>query len=147
MIIRKILGHIHSVDETNKKVDWLEVEWEELNKRILKKTTLDGVEIGISLEKGNTLSPGDILYSDDDKIIVVRTVLEEVFIITPHDMQEMGKVAFELGNRHTQCIIRDGKIYLRYDHTLEALLNEVGAKYERAQHRFQEPFKYRGHQH
>lgn len=59
----------------------------------------------------------------------------------------MGKAAFEIGNRHTPCIIEGDEILVRYDHTLDELLDDVGVAYEQAERRFKEAFKYKGHQH
>lgn len=147
MIITETVGNLYEMKLSNKNIDWLELEWEELNKRILRKQTEGGMEIAISLEKGDSLRYGDVLYEDENTIIAIRTKLEKVFVIKPRTMQEMGKAAFEIGNRHTPCIIEENEIVIRFDHTLEKLLDEVGVTYEQAERRFKEPFKYKGHQH
>ena len=82
LLITKAVGHIDDFQSTNKTIDWLELEWEELNKRIMRKQTESGMEIAISLES-TTLRYGDVLYEDEDKLIVVRTKLEKVFVIKP----------------------------------------------------------------
>lgn len=147
MIFTKTIGNISNLKSPHKNVDWLEIDWEDLNKKILRKQTMSGKDISISLQEGGHLHYGDILYEDDDTLIAIRTKLEKVYVITPKTMQEMGKMAFELGNRHTQCIIDNNEILVRYDHTLEKLMDEVGVSYEESDRRFKEPFKYRGHQH
>lgn len=147
MIFTKTKGNLHNFSLSDQKVDWLELEWEELNKRILRKQTESGQEICLSLEDGCHLHYGDILHEDGDTLIAIRTKLEKVYVIKPKTMREMGKIAFEIGNRHTQCIIEDDEILVRYDHTLEKLMDEVGVHYEQSERRFKEPFKYRGHQH
>lgn len=147
MIITKPLGQLKEFSSSDKQIDWLELEWEELNKRILRKQTVGGREVAISLEESGTLRYEDVLYEDEDTIIAIRTKLEKVYVITPKSMQEMGKMAFEIGNRHTPCIIENDEILVRYDHTLEKLMDEVGVSYEQAERRFKESFKYRGHQH
>lgn len=147
MVITKVLGNLNDYKTLNKEVDWLELEWEELNKRILRKQTLNGNEIAITLDKGDHLHYGDVLYEDENTLIAIRTKLEKVFVVKPITMQQMGKAAFEIGNRHTPCIIEDNEILVRYDHTLEKLLDEVGVPYEQSERRFKEAFKYRGHQH
>lgn len=146
MKVEKIIGNIKDV-EIQKQLEWVELEWEELNKRILRKKTDKGTDIAISLAKDESLHDGDILYENDNIQIVVRTKLEDVFVVSPKTMKEMGKAAFEIGNRHTPCLIEGNEIIVRYDHTLEKLLDEVGVSYERSERRFKEPFKYRGHQH
>lgn len=147
MIITKIVGNLDDFSSTDKTIDWLELEWEELNKRILRKKTKSGMDIAISLESSGTLEYGDVLYEDENTLVVIRTRLEKALVIKPGTMREMGKTAFEIGNRHTACIIEDNEILVRYDHTLEKLLDEVGVAYEQSERRFKEPFKYKGHQH
>ncbi len=147
MIIKEIVRNLEDFDSTSKKIDWLELEWEELNKRILRKKTESGKEIAISLEASGSLRYGDVLYEDEDTLIVLRTKLEQAYVIKPKTMEEMGKAAFEIGNRHTPCIIEEDEILVRYDHTLEKLLDDVGVSYEQSERRFKEAFKYKGHQH
>lgn len=147
MVITKVAGHLDDFKSSNKTIDWLELEWEELNKRILRKQTENGTDVSISLESSGHLHYGDVLYEDENTLIAIRTKLEKVYVITPKTMKEMGKMAFEIGNRHTPCIIENDEILVRYDHTLEKLMDEVGVSYEQSERRFKEPFKYRGHQH
>lgn len=147
MLITKVAGHLDDYESSNKKIDWLELEWEELNKRIMRKETENGTEVAIKFESNNALSYGAVLFEDENTLIAVRTKLEKVYVIKPKTMQEMGKMAFEIGNRHTMCIIEEDEILVRYDQTLEKLIEEVGVSYEQAERRFKEPFKYRGHQH
>lgn len=147
MVITKIAGHLDDFKLSNKTIDWLELEWEELNKRILRKQTENGRDVSISLESSGHLHYGDVVYEDENTLIAIRTKLEKVYVITPKTMKEMGKMAFEIGNRHTPCIIEDNEILVRYDHTLEKLMDEVGVSYEQSDRRFKESFKYRGHQH
>ena len=147
MVITKIVGHLDDFKSSNKTIDWLELEWEELNKRILRKQTENGTDVSISLESSGHLHYGDVLYEDENTLIAIRTKLEKVYVITPKTMKEMGKMAFEIGNRHTPCIIENDEILVRYDHTLEKLMDEVGVSYEQSERRFKESFKYRGHQH
>lgn len=147
MLTKKIVGNIEEREITHNNREWVELDWEELNKRILRKKTDKGTDVAISLDEQQDLKVGDIVYEDDSVQVVVRTKMEKVYIISPESMVQMGKMAFELGNRHTQCLISSDEIIVRYDETLERLFAEVGVKYEETERRFKQPFKYRGHQH
>lgn len=142
-----IVGNIEEKVEVHPNREWIELDWEELNKRILRKRTNTGKDVAIALEDPQPLKVGDIVYEDQDIQVVVRTKEEEVYVIKPVSMVEMGKTAFELGNRHTPCLVSDTEIVVRYDETLERLLDEVGVAYEKTKRRFKQPFKYRGHKH
>lgn len=148
MLIKEIVGSLedkNSREHMNRQ--WLELDWDELNKRLLRKKTDKGLDVAVSLDHKGPLKVGDILYEDESIQVVVRTKKEKVYVICPDSMVQMGKMAFELGNRHTPCLIAKEEIVVRYDETLERLFKEVGVKYEQTERRFKQPFKYRGHKH
>ncbi len=171
MLITKVIGNIGTDEEiAGKQTEWVELDWEELSKRILRKETDRGTDVAISLEQEehhddhddhdhghddhdhhhhehHTLQYGDLLFEDDKRRIAVRTKMEPVIVISPKNMTEMGKTAFELGNRHTPALIEENEVIVRADHTLNKLLDEVGVAYETTERRFKQPFKYRGHSH
>lgn len=148
MLIEKIIGNLGDSEEVaGKQVEWVELDWEELSKRILRIKTTAGTDVAIRLNQEEPLQYGDILFEDDERCIAVRTKVESVIVIRPKDMVEMGKAAFELGNRHTPSLIDANEIIVRADHTIEPLLDEVGVAYETTERRFKQPFKYRGHSH
>lgn len=148
MLIEKIIGNVGSEEEAvGKKTEWIELDWEELSKRILRTETDQGTDVALRLNQDEPLQYGDILFEDDGRRIAIRTKMEPVIVIRPKDMREMGKAAFELGNRHTPSLINENEIIVRADHTLNTLLEEVGVAYETTERRFKKPFKYRGHAH
>ncbi|WP_281216499.1 urease accessory protein UreE [Lysinibacillus capsici] len=148
MLIEKIIGNIANEEEHPKKAtEWIELEWEELSKRILRTATDQGTDIALRIEGEEPLQYGDLLFEDEQRRIAIRTKLEPVIVITPKDMYEMGKAAFELGNRHTPSLIANNEIIVRADHTINPLLDEIGVHYETTERRFKQPFKYRGHAH
>lgn len=147
MLTKEIIGNVDIEESNHPNREWVELDWEELNKRILRKKTNKGTDIAVSLEDKAPLKVGDVLYQDDSVQVVVRTKKEKVYVIYPKTIVEMGKMAFELGNRHTPCLISEKEIVVRYDETLERLFEEVGVSYEQTERRFKQPFKYRGHKH
>ena len=148
MLINKVIGNIGTQEDvSDKKTEWIELGWEELSKRILRTETDHGTDIALSLDHDEPLQYGDVLFEDEERRIAVRTKMEAVIVIRPKDMTEMGKAAFELGNRHTPCLIDEDEIIVRADHTLNKLLDEVGVSYQTTERRFKQRFKYRGHSH
>lgn len=148
MLIENVIGNVGNEEEiSGKTTEWIELDWEELSKRILRTETDQGTDIALRLDREEPLAYGDILFEDDTRRIAVRTKLEPVIVIRPKNMTEMGKAAFELGNRHTPSLIEEDEIIVRADHTLNTLLDEVGVAYETTERRFKQPFKYRGHAH
>ncbi|WP_153721186.1 urease accessory protein UreE [Sporosarcina cascadiensis] len=148
MLVEKIIGNISGKEEeTRKTIEWIELDWEHLSKRILRAETTGNTDIALRIDQEEPLQYGDILFEDENRIIAIRTKMEPVIVIKPKDMTEMGKAAFELGNRHTPSLIEKNEIIVRADHTLIPLLEEVGVAFETTEKRFKQPFKYRGHSH
>lgn len=147
MLITKVIDNIGTKEVVDEKTEWIELDWEELSKRILRTETDKGTDVALHLNQEEAMQYGDVLFEDDERRIAVRTKMEPVIVIRPKNMTEMGKAAFELGNRHTPSLIDDNEIIVRADHTLNKLLDEVGVAYETTERRFKQPFKYRGHSH
>ena len=149
MLIEKVIGNIGTEEEiADKKTEWIELDWEELSKRILRTETDKGTDVALRLESGRTACNTGIFYLKMT-IVALQFVRKWNLLLSsrPKDMTEMGKAAFELGNRHTPSLIDDNEIIVRADHTLNKLLDEVGVAYETTERRFKQPFKYRGHSH
>ena len=97
MVAEKILGNIQ--DKPQKKaIIPVAFEWFELEKKRIKKTAEDGTEFGISIPE--VLKEGDILGETESALYVVQIIKTRLIHIHVHKMQEMGRLGFELGNRH-----------------------------------------------
>ena len=70
----------------------------------MKKISQKGVEIGIRTDK--PLNDGDILYEDEKSIIAVELAECELIKITVSNIVEMGRLCFEIGNRHLSLAIK-----------------------------------------
>lgn len=49
MICETIVGKLNEIDTTGKTIEYVEIEWHEAFKKIHKKTTKEGREVGIRL--------------------------------------------------------------------------------------------------
>lgn len=142
MIAEKILGHLH---ETDKGVDTVTVEWFERDKRLLKKTSKKGVEIGIRV--GKPLNDGDILYEDEKRVIAVEMAECELIKITVSDIVEMGRLCFEIGNRHISLAIKPDCVKIPYDAPTYEYLKKLGFNAEKVVERFTDYTECKGHAH
>jgi urease accessory protein len=105
MICEKILGTLDQLDVAGKKVEYVDIEWHEAFKKIHKKTTNAGREIGIRLDDPvltEGLYEGKVIYLDDSLVIAVHTPPCEVIRVTvdPDHRFMAAKVCYEIGNRH-----------------------------------------------
>lgn len=109
-----------------KKVDTVSLEWYELDKRLLRKVTEGGTEIGIRLEAGAHLHEGDVLCADDKKVIAVDILPCELTVVSVSTMQQMGRLCFELGNRHLSLSIGEQEVRVPYDEPTFSYLEKLG---------------------
>lgn len=113
MICEKIIGRAEQMDLSGKKIEYVEIEWHEAFKKIHRKVTNTGREIGIRLDDEvlkRGLYEGDVLYVDDESVIVVTTPPCEVIAVTfaPDHECMLAKVCYEIGNRHAPMFYGEG---------------------------------------
>jgi len=110
--INSILGNIFKENNSeNDNLEKLKITRTDLEKRILRKKTNLGTDIGISLNSNTKLKHGDIIGNDETKI-VVEQLPEKVISVKLKQNNE--KIAILLGhiigNRHRPVAINDKKI-------------------------------------
>lgn len=121
MIIENKLGKL---GKTQKSVETVPIEWFECDKKLLRKITSAGEEIGIKVSE--RLDDGDILYEDENRIIAVSLIPCNLINIKVSNMREMGKLCFELGNRHLSLSINEDCVKVPYDEPTYEYLNKLG---------------------
>lgn len=105
MLCEKIEGRLDEIEVSGKTIEYVDIEWHEAFKKIHRKKTDAGREIGIRLGDSiltRGLYEGDVLYKDDDLIIAVHTPACEIIKITidPNHAFMVAKTCYEIGNRH-----------------------------------------------
>lgn len=129
MIIDKVLGSLESFTINAREVDKVYMEWFELEKKRIKKTTEKGEEIGIAVDLH--LENHDVLYADEKKIIVIEQLPCDLTTITVENMRQMGRLCFELGNRHLSVAIEDHQVSVVYDEPTYFYLEKLGFHVEK----------------
>lgn len=93
------------MDLSGYQLDYVNIEWYEAFKKIHKKVTDKGEEVGIRLDDSvltRGLYEGDILYLDKERALVVHTpkcMVIRVKVDENHPHMA-AKVCYEIGNRH-----------------------------------------------
>ena len=132
MIFNKILGNIKEIDNLKQyHVETIYVNSDDMLKRILRVTSDHNREYGITLENSENLKDGDIIYKEDNKLIVIKVNSEDVLVIKPKTLTEMGVIAHNLGNRHLQAQFEDDKMIIQYDRLVEEELKRDNINYSR----------------
>lgn len=147
MILDKILGNIKDMEDIHCHVERIYLESDELLKRVLRVTSDHGHEYGISLPKGSEMRDGDILFNDGHNMVVISVKEDDVIVITPRDINEMGEVAHNLGNKHLPVQIEDGKIIIQYDYLAEKFLQDLQVNFERKNMKLKQAFRHVDHSH
>ncbi|WP_165023649.1 MULTISPECIES: urease accessory protein UreE [unclassified Dysgonomonas] len=127
MVVEQIAGNLKDVKVADRKVELIQMEWFEANKRIQRRKTIDGTDVAIRfMKEGQRLRQDDILYMDDDKIIAVDILPCDAIQVTPHTMLEMGSVSYEIGNKHLPVFIQDDLILIPYEEPIFKWLKASG---------------------
>lgn len=147
MIIEKIVGDAGTVDIQDRHVEKVYMQSDELMKRIQRVVTDHGKELGIRLKEARELQDGDILYMDDRNAIVVSVMADDLLVIQPVTIQQMGEIAHQLGNRHLPAQFAGKEMLVQYDYLVEELLQQLNIPYQREKRTVKQAFRHIGHHH
>ncbi|MCR2821579.1 urease accessory protein UreE [Lederbergia panacisoli] len=150
MIIEKVVTNINqlSKDELNgRHQEKVFLESADLVKRIQRVKTDHGRELGIRLKENRELKAGDILYMDDHNMIVIDVLVDDLLIIRPRNIHEMGTVAHQLGNRHLPAQFEADEMLIQYDYLVEELLRDLDVPFNREERKVTQAFRHIGHSH
>jgi urease accessory protein len=125
MIANRISGNIISDSFSDGKLNVpIEFEWFETDKKRMLKVAEDGTEFGVAV--GTTIKDGDVLAETDDKRYFARIRTAQLIEIPVHSMKEMGRLCFELGNRHLSLKVEDARVLVPYDHPTMEYTKKIG---------------------
>ncbi|RHW36721.1 urease accessory protein UreE [Lysinibacillus yapensis] len=150
MIIESIVTNIEEMpmEELSKRhKEKVLLESSDLVKRIQKVTTDHGKEIGIRLKNPRDLKAGDVLFMDDKNMIIVDVLSDDLLVIRPRSLHEMGTIAHQLGNRHLPAQFENDEMLVQYDYLVEDLLQELQIPYQREARKVKQAFRHIGHSH
>lgn len=93
-----------------------------------------GEEVGLFLDRGTVLRGGDLLETEDGRIIAIVAAEEELSTVHSADPATLARVSYHLGNRHVPLQIGSGWVRYLHDHVLDDMVRGLGlsVKVERA---------------
>jgi urease accessory protein len=86
-----------------------------------------GTRLLLDFDRPVTLHDGDGLVLDDGTIVLVSGMPEPLAEIVTSSPRDFVRIAWHLGNRHTDVQIAGHRIRIRRDHVLEEMLRGLGA--------------------
>ena len=143
MVIERVLRNIKDIENINNyHVEKIILKSDDLLKRIIRVTSDHGHEYGISLDKGKTLNNGDILLKDGHNLVIVQYESNDILVIKPTSINEMGKIAHELGNRHLPAQFENDTMIVEYDNLVEDKLKHDNINYSRENRVLEKAFRH-----
>ena len=103
MLVEKVIGNINDEQFKNSNIDYVDIEWHEAFKKLHRKTSQSGIEVGIKLDNDiltRGLRQGDVLAINEDNVIAVNIPKDKALVVKVDDTHLVPKVCYEIGNRH-----------------------------------------------
>ena len=122
MITEHIVGNVR--DGVTETVVNIPFEWFETEKKRIAKTAEDGTEFGVCV--GEPLHDGDILARGERQGVCGADCTVAADRNAVFTMQEMGRLCFELGNRHLSLKIEPDRVTVPYDEPTLLYLQHLG---------------------
>jgi urease accessory protein len=118
------------------------------NRRRIVLTGEQGTTFMLDFSVPVSLRDGDGLVLDDGSIVLVVGANEQLLEIAGPNALETVRLAWHLGNRHTDVQIVGAALRIRFDHVLEEMLRGLGARVQGLAAPFDpEPASPHGHGH
>lgn len=133
MIVEKILGTVRDFESEHLEIDKVLLDHYDMEKPHQKLKSQGGTTVAVSLEHGDRLFCGAVLYRDGEKLIAVDLLPEDALEIHPKTSLEWAKIAFNIGNMHHPAYLNDDCIVTPYDAVLETMLKKAGADCRRCE--------------
>lgn len=134
MIVTEIVGNLSNFPTEKRKLEKVWLDWFELDKKLLRKQTESGEEVGIRVE--HPLKDGDVLFADENRVVAIDILPADLTVVSVHTMQEMGRLCFELGNRHLSLSIGEHEVKVPYDEPTFLYLEKLGFHPEQKKEKF-----------
>lgn len=129
-------------DLSEREVDFFDVEWFETTRKLLRKMTQKGQEVGMRILKENfRLKHHDVLWEEGNKILLANILPADAVIVHPKTMREMGTVCFEIGNQHIPIFIENDEVIIPYEDPIFHKLKRAGYEPFRGERVFEDMLK------
>jgi urease accessory protein len=115
-------AHVNLATEKPWKIVSLDSAERHLRRKLI--TLPDGDEVLVDFERPVQLRHGDCLVLEDGRLIEVIAAEEDVMAVKA---ENLAVVAWHIGNRHLEAQIEAGRILIRPDHVIAAMLTGLGA--------------------
>nr|WP_317331401.1 urease accessory protein UreE [uncultured Romboutsia sp.] len=131
MLVEKVIGNINDEQFKNSNIDYVDIEWHEAFKKLHRKTSQSGIEVGIRLDNDiliRGLRQGDVLAINEDNIIAVNIPKDKALVVKVDDTNLVPKVCYEIGNRHATLFegSSHNEFITIYSEPMKEMLEKIG---------------------
>ena len=109
-------------------IDKVVLDADERYRRRIMLTGERGIQFLLDLPHAAALHDGDGLVLENGALVRVAGKHESLFEISAASAHELARLAWHIGNRHTDVQIVGDKLRIRRDHVLEEMLHGLGAQ-------------------
>ena len=132
MLVEKVIGNINDEQFKNSNIDYVDIEWHEAFKKLHRKTSQSGIEVGIKLDNDiltRGLRQGDVLAINEDNVIAVNIPKDKALVVKVDDTNLVPKVCYEIGNRHATLFegSSHNEFITIYSEPMKEMLEKIGA--------------------
>ena len=106
-----------------------------------------GLSFLLDLEQAQALRHGDGLVLEDGRVIKVLALPEPLLEVRGRDAKHLTALAYQIGNRHLEAQIEAGRILIRRDHVISAMLKGLDAQVAEIEEIFEPEAGAYGHHH
>lgn len=138
ILVEEIRGRL-SADES-RRVERVALGWEDRLRSRQRVRTDSGTELGVALPTGHPMREDDILFEDEERVVVVAAIPEDVLVLYAESPLELGRLCYQVGNRHAPICVQDGRVLTPYDSVLEAYFVKMGVRCEKTKEAFTHDF-------
>lgn len=129
-------------------VDRVVLDADDRMRRRIVLTTEKGVELLLDFAQPMMLRDGDGLVLEDGSIVVVAGQAEPLLELSARAPVDLVRLAWHIGNRHTDVQFVGSGLRIRADHVLEEMVKGLGARVAAVEAPFDpEPAAPHGHHH
>ncbi|MEO0773754.1 MAG: urease accessory protein UreE [Pseudomonadota bacterium] len=89
--------------------------------------TMSGARLLVNLAQVTSLDHGGRLITEDGAEVEVLAATEALLRVTGDDL---ARLAWHIGNRHTPCQVGDGALFIQNDPVIRHMLETLGARVE-----------------
>lgn len=129
-------------------VDAVVLDAGDRHRRRIRLTGMRGTDFLLDLDEAVALRDGDGIMLDDGGIVLVTGQAEPLAELTAPTPLALVRLAWHLGNRHTDVQVAGDRLRIRRDHVLEEMVTGLGARIAAIEAPFDpEPAAAHGHHH